>query len=187
MLSDSLSEQDWAHIGRKLLRADQVMQWWIGDWAAFGSGDERQVGWRKRGALKEFCSANGFDYGNVSNKCWVSKSVHLSLRRESLPWSYYQEVAPLKPKDQIKWINLAQSEDLSVSDLRCGIRRGGASIKGFESDGPTIKYAVNYPGEYVSDLLTWLKERPDGFWTPEMKERWRSTLDPIVEIYHALA
>jgi len=168
-LPDTISKSDWAQIGQKLLRADQVMQWWIGDWAAFGAGDETKEGWRKRGALAEFCRMNpNLDYGNVRNKAWVSSSVHLSLRRTSLPWSYFQEIAPLKPRDQKIWIERAASESLTVADLRKRIRLDGGEGNALVSDGPIIEFGT----EYFDCLKAWLLKRPPEFWTLETKDIW---------------
>lgn len=179
-----LSEQDWAEIGRKLLRAEQVMQWWIGDWAAFGSGDENQIGWRKKGALKEFCDVNGFDYNNVRNKSWVSNSVHLSLRRTfALPWSFFQEIAALKPKDQKKWLQTSVSEALPVSELRKRIRRDDAEESGFESDGPLIKFGT----KLANDLHSWLQGQSREFWTVERRAAWRRILEPLAKFWEGLA
>ncbi len=180
-LPETLSEQSWADIGRKLLRTDHVMQWWIGDWAAFGAGNTDKDGWRKKGALKEFCEANGFDYGYARNKAWVSRSVHLSLRRDSLPPAYFQEVAPLKPKDQAKWLNKA--ETMSVSDIRREIRRSSAVEVGFVSDGPEIKMG----SKLIDDALRWLRDKSPDFWTFERKAAWRALLQPIVTFWEGLA
>src|SRR5580765_568033 len=183
-LPDDLSEQDWADIGRRLLRSEQVIQWWIGGWAACGSGDENQTGWRKHGLLKQFCEANGFDYSNVRNKSWVSCSVHLSLRRTfALPWSFFQEVAPLKPKEQKKWLQEAETDDLPVSELRKRIRREDAKEPGFESDGPLMKLGSKLAG----DLISWLQAQSQEFWTGERRALWRRILEPLAKFWEGLA
>jgi hypothetical protein len=35
-LPEDLGEEVWAQLGRRLCRTDQVLKWWIGDWAACG-------------------------------------------------------------------------------------------------------------------------------------------------------
>lgn len=184
-LPDALPEQDWAEIGRKLLRSDQIMQWWIGDWAIFGAGDERQTGWRKHGALKQFCEANGLldRYGDVRTKAWVSASVHLSLRRTNVDYSFFREIAPLKPKEQIKWLKKAETEEMSVGELRAQIRLSKGEANAAVADGPKMGFIEKGLDEFVS----WWRGRPAGFWTEDRKAYWRQALRPIVEIWEGLA
>lgn len=175
-LPDELSKEDWAEIGRQLLRRDQVMQWWIGDWAAFGSGDERQTGWRKKGALKEFCDLNGFNYQSVADKSWVSSNIHLSLRRENLSWTHCREVAPLKPKEQRFWLEKAAKSDLSVSELRREIRLANGEFNALHSEGQSIELGT----KHYDDLMSWLTRRPEEFWTENCKRIW---LDRLKELW----
>lgn len=171
-LPEGLSQEDWADIGRRLLRADQVMQWWIGDWAAFGAGDERHEGWRKKGALAEFCTMNGFKKDYVRDKKYVSLNVHLSLRNENLPWSFYKEVAPLKPKEQKSWLQRAVKERLSVSTMRHQIRAAGGEINALENEGKSIPLGT----QHYDDLTAWLDKRSAEFWTDTTKRIWRERL-----------
>lgn len=168
-LPETLSKEDWADIGRKLLRADQVMQWWIGDWAAFGE--------KRFGALKDFCDLNGFNYQTARDLGWVSRSVHLSLRRDDLQWSYYREIAPLKPKDQKRFLELAESKKMVVAELRREIRLANGEKNALESDGPVMKFAV----KSCDDLIGWLRTRSKEFWNPERKQIWIGRLSPIVD------
>ena len=77
-LPEDLDLDGWAAVGRRLVRADQVMKWWLGDWAAFGL--------RKYGKLKEFAEANGIDFGTLRNLAWVSGAVEVSRRRDNVEW-----------------------------------------------------------------------------------------------------
>ena len=184
-LPETMEKQAWSDVGRKLLRADQVMQWWIGDWAAFGAGNPDKDGWRKAGALREFCEANGFRTETAMDHAWVSRSVHLSLRKENLQWSYYSVVAPLKPKDQMRWLKAAEKDRPPVGQFRKQIREWQSSedVVASKSDGPVIKFGT----KMVSDLLQWLKAHPADFWTPSQRATWRGILDPIVKFWEGLA
>lgn len=173
-LPEDLPQQDWAEIGRQLLRADQMMQWWIGDWAAFGD--------KKFGALKEFCEINGFNYGTAKNLGWVARSIHLSLRRDHLQFSYYPEVAALKPKDQKRFLELAESKRLAVSELRREIRQSFGTHNALESDGPVMRFAV----KLCDDLLGWLQTRGEEFWNPDRRAIWKARLAPIVKFAEGL-
>lgn len=173
-LPENLPMDEWAGIGRKLLRSDKMLKWWIGDWAAFGE--------KKYGALKQFCETNGFEYQTVANAGWVSKSVELSRRRESLSWSAHVEVAALPPKDQNKWLQRAEDENLPVVKLRQQIRQAGAVKNALESDGPIMAFA----SKMVDDLLTWLRGRESGWWNETRRQQWRIRLQPIARFYEEL-
>jgi len=165
----------WAEIGRSICRAEQVTRWWIGDWAAFGV--------RKYGQLKEFADANAINYSTLRDLAWVSTSVELSRRRDNLEWSFHREVAALPPKEQEKWLRKVDSKEIhNRVDLRRAIRQSGAKQNALDSDGPIIKFA----SKWVDELLTWLRERPESFWTEDHRSKWRQRLEPLVKFYNAL-
>lgn len=174
-LPENLPEQEWVSIGQRLLRYERISQWWIGDWAAFGE--------RKYGALKEFCELNGYNYGTVRNKSWVSGSIHLTLRRDNIEPAFFQEISPFKPVDQKKWLKRIESEKLSVGDLRAQIRLSKGEANAAVSDGPKMGFIERGLDEFIS----WWRGRPTEFWTPERKAYWRQALKPIVEIWEGLS
>ncbi|HEV8542779.1 MAG TPA: hypothetical protein VGR78_10345 [Verrucomicrobiae bacterium] len=173
-LPEELPMEEWANIGRELCRTDQVMKWWIGDWAAFGL--------RKYGQLKEFAEMNGLNYQSLANMAWVSKSVEVSRRRESLEWSKHQEVAALPAKEQEKWLARAEKEELPVAEMRRQIRQSQGENNALQSDGPVIKFA----SKACDDLVNWIKSQPEDFWNEERRAAWRARLRPIVEFYQEL-
>jgi hypothetical protein len=164
----------WVVVGRRIARADQVVKWWLGDWAAFGL--------HKYGKLKEFAEANGIDYQTLRNLAWVSQSVELSRRRDNLEWSKHAEVAALPAADQVKWLGKMEAENLPRAELRRQIRQSQGEHNALESDGPVVPFI----GRAVDDLVHWLKGRPAEFWSEERKGVWRKRLGPIVEFYQTL-
>lgn len=153
ILPENMPKEDWVAVGIQLNRADQVMQWWIGDWAAFGD--------RKYGDLSEFCKLNGLNYSTVSNRSTVSKSVHFALRNEQIPWSFYSVVAPLKPGEQKSWLSKVQKGGLSVSQLRTAINVSNGEHNALESDGPP---PLDEGDQHFFDMEDWLHRRPSDFW-----------------------
>lgn len=196
-LPESLDMSGWAEIGRKLCRADQVMQWWLGDWAAFGlrkfegvnEGRQKEEGRMmkgeqrpRRGALKEFAEANGINYQTLRNLAWVSSKVEMSRRRDKVEWSKHAEVAALPERDQSKWLAKAESENLPRSELRQQIRISQGENNALVSDGP----ATVSPRKFVDDLVGWIRKHPAESLVPEQRGIWRETLRPVVEFYEAL-
>ncbi len=177
-LPEDMPEADWAQVGRRLIRADQVVQWWLGDWAQFGAGNPDKAGWRKKGALIEFCKANRFNYANLRQLSWVSGSVHLSCRRDTVPWSFYAEIAALKPKEQKQWIDRVLDEELTRAALRKAIRIDGGKENALVSDGKSLVNGTKY-----FDLLKlWLLNRPEDFWIPERKAIWTARIAELIRI-----
>lgn len=164
----------WADVGRKLCRADQLMKWWLGDWAAFGH--------RKFGQLKEFAEANGINYQTLRNAAHVSNAIQLSRRRDKLEWSKHAEVAALKPAEQKKWLAKAEAEELPVAELRKQIRMSQGKHNALEPDGPQIKYI----SKSLDDLTHWLDSQPDTFWDPDRARLWFDRLAPIVQFREKL-
>ena len=173
-LPENLPMEEWAGIGRELCRTDQVMKWWIGDWAAFGL--------RKYGQLKEFAEMNGLNYQSLADMAWVSKSVEVSRRRESLEWSKHREVAALPAKEQEEWLARAEKEELPVAEIRRQIRQSQGENNALASDGPVIKFA----SKACDDLVNWIRSQPEDFWNEERRTAWRERLRPIVEFYREL-
>lgn len=173
-LSEDLPMERWAEIGRELCRTDQVMKWWIGDWAAFGL--------KKYGQLKEFAEANGFNYQTLRNLAWVSEKVELSRRRDNLEWSKHAEVAALEPKAQEQWLAKAEKEELPVVEIRRQIRQSQGENNALESDGPVLKFA----SKACDDLVNWIRSQPEDFWNEDRRAAWRKRLQPIVEFYQTL-
>lgn len=173
-LPETLVLEEWAAVGRKLCRADQVMKWWLGDWAAFGL--------RKYGQLKEFATANNLNYGSLRNAAWVSSAVEKSRRRDTVDWSKHAEVAALKPREQTKWLTRVAEENLPVAELRKQIRANLGTHNALAADGPATKFIT----KASDDLVHWLQTQPADFWTIDRRILWRSRLKPLVEFYDSL-
>ena len=181
-LPESMPLDDWAAIGRKLVRSDQVMQWWLGDWAAFGAGNPDAKGWRRHGQLKEFAEANGINYQTLRNLAWVSGRVEMTRRRDNVEWSKHSEVAALPAEEQSKWLQKTEKEALPRAELRRQIRQAGGSSNALEADGPPTKFV----SKALDDLVHWLKTRPAEFWDEDMRAVWKARLDPIIRFWEGL-
>jgi hypothetical protein len=173
-LPEELPVENWVHLGQQLNRSNQLVNWWMGDWAAYGQ--------RKYGRLKEFAEANGIDYGYLRDMVWVSESVELSPRRDNLEWTFYRDIASLPPKDQTKWINRIVENKLTRSQLRTQIRQSKGETNGLVSEGQTLKLLSKFHDDFWREL----KSKPTEFWTPERKKIWRDRLTPLVEFWEGL-
>ncbi len=174
-LPDALPKDEWIRLGVRLHRSGQVINWWIGDWATFG---ER----KKYGDLKEFADLNDLDYGYLANMVYVSSRVEVSRRCESLPWSFHQVIAPLKPKEQSIWLKKAVEEHLPRALLRRQIRVSNGESSALESEGDTLKSGT----KLYDDFLDWLRKRPADFWTSGRCIIWKERIEVVSEFARAL-
>lgn len=110
-LIDNLSRSDWERIGEQLTLMEGAVQWWIGDWLNFG---EKTYGETYRVAA----ISTGYAEESLQNMASVAKKVEFSLRNENLSWNHHKEVAALEPDKQTTMLAKAESESLSVRDLR---------------------------------------------------------------------
>ncbi|MFQ6041080.1 MAG: hypothetical protein ACE5PV_09510 [Candidatus Poribacteria bacterium] len=73
--------------------------------------------------LRRDCSESVLDKGDTKDVAWVAKRIPISRRRETLPWSYHQEVAVLEPDVQDKLLEKAEKEKWTLRKLRQEIRK----------------------------------------------------------------
>lgn len=173
---DNLTFAEWQEAGKKLCRVSAACLWWIGDWINYG----RNKYGEKYAAALEIVD---YDYQTLRNASWVAGSVELSRRRDNLTWSHHLEVAALKPKEQKKWLEKAEAEKWSVSDLRRAIRQAGADPNAKMNDHTPF----NSPTNKIREAYNWLTRQPDDFWTPEIKQLWKKELEPFAKLYQKIS
>jgi hypothetical protein len=98
-------------------------QWWLGDWVRYGT-----TRWGEK--YKEAARITGYDVKTLRNIVYVAEQVEVSRRRDNLTWSHHAEVCALEPAEQAKWLDLAESQRMTVADLRIEVR---ATRRGEES------------------------------------------------------
>lgn len=67
-------------------------------------------------------SETDLEYSTLTKAKWVSSQIEICRRRQSLTHAHHSEVASLEPKEQDKWLDRAESEGLTVKELRQEIR-----------------------------------------------------------------
>jgi N6-adenosine-specific RNA methylase IME4 len=98
-----------------------AIQWWIGDWWAFG---EARYGDRK--AIVEAEDWGGPSFQTCMDAGWVASKFTTSRRRE-VSFNHHREVAALEQADQDYWLDKAEADGLSVMKLRAAIKQSGAA------------------------------------------------------------
>ncbi len=170
-LPEDITMQRWSEIGHQLLTASKVLNWWIGDWLAYGA--------KKFGAVKEFAVLNGFNYGTLRNIAWVCSSVDVSRRLDALDFWVHAEVAALPAREQKEWLQVAVEKSWPAAMLRKEIRKSKSTESALEGDGPRLLS----PTKLADDLSAWLCLQPDEFWDQERRALWCERLRPIADLY----
>jgi len=67
-----------------------------------------------------------YEYQTLRNAAWVARSVPMSRRRDTVPWSWYQEVASLDGEKQEELLDRGEAQEWTRDDLRIavGIEKG---------------------------------------------------------------
>jgi hypothetical protein len=125
-----LGQAAWLATGRRLGAIGRCSQWWIGDWIRYGTSR-----WGER--YVEAARVTGYDVASLRNMAWVASRFDPSLRSDKLTWSHHVLLAPLEPEEQRSWLARAQSERLSVADLRLELKALRAEAKKPGSDSGT--------------------------------------------------
>jgi hypothetical protein len=112
----SLSMRQWVLDGQRLGAIGRGVNWWLGDWLRFGNAKfgERYV---------RAARITGYDVQTLMNFVYVASRFEPCRRNEKLSFSHHAELAALEPDDQDQWLERAETERLSVRDLREELRR----------------------------------------------------------------
>lgn len=112
----ALGMREWAEQGRRLGVIGRGVGWWLGDWLRYGN---ERFGERYVRASR----ITGYDVQTLTNMVYVASRFEPEERRETLSWSHHAEVAGCPPRERGRWLDLAESERLSVRCLREEMRR----------------------------------------------------------------
>lgn len=115
-LPEDMSFDAWQSLGEKLCSGSKVLNWWIGDWWAFG---DHRYGERAEAAAQGIF---GREFQTLSNVASVARKFETSRRREVLPWSHHVEVAALPPDKADELLDEAERNEWSVRELRHAVK-----------------------------------------------------------------
>ena len=125
-----LGMREWAEQGRRLGVIGRGAGWWIGDWLRYGN---QRFGERYVRASR----ITGYDVQTLMNMVYVASRVPPEERREGLSWSHHAEVAAAEPGDRARWLDMAETERLSVRCLREEVRRARRMAAHEPAEEPT--------------------------------------------------
>jgi hypothetical protein len=117
VFDDAITEKEWEKVGLSLSMIEGGIQFFIGDWACYGE---------KKGFTGKYTNGEVYDKleeltGLKRNTIQRYKSVAEATswnRFQNLPYTHHQEVAPLPPDQQQRYLTMAAENNLSVKQLR---------------------------------------------------------------------
>lgn len=115
-IPDGILFEEWERAYRALSSVGRSVLWWVGDCLNYG---ERTYGETYAQAL----DATDYEYQTLRNAKWVAGRVGLSSRKDNLSFAHHLQVASLSPDAQARWLDQAESEGLTVAELRAAVQR----------------------------------------------------------------
>lgn len=109
---EDLSFEAWRDIGIRLAATSQRVQWWLGDWWAFG---EHTYGQRA-----EIVAEGLFPHAQktIRNYAVISRRYEPSRRRDDLPFTHHVEAANLPPEEADELLETAARSGWSTRQVR---------------------------------------------------------------------
>jgi hypothetical protein len=119
-LPEGLTFEHWQDVGRDLAAREKVLNWWIGDWWAFG---EHRYGERAKVAAEGLFPLSFKRLANIGS---VARAFgETSRQREVLSFTHHEEIAPLarqSPEAATMLLDRAEREGMSVAQVRAAVR-----------------------------------------------------------------
>lgn len=181
---------EWAEGLRQVCKVFSYCPWEIGDrivyaqdrWKLLTDEGKKQHGTLYAAALK----STGLELQTLYNLTSLSRDIPTSRRREVLSWSHHAAVAGLTPKEQDKWLALAEENEWTRGDLRQALRANGKTA----IDEPNISIGF-VPKKWANEGLRALRTEiarlgPIANWQEDIRTAWKRDLKPLFDIYTQL-
>jgi hypothetical protein len=177
VIREDLTFEEWKKLTATVCALPSIGLWYLGDWAEFGI---ERFGEQAKQAIAVNCAESKL----VLHAATVSKSIPPNRRKASLPWSYHAEVADLPEAEQLEFLELAEKQEMTRSEIRQAIRKSDA-------DMPTGRQASRFnPLKWVVNGMAWFNSQartePIERWNPERRAMLKNDLKPLVELYNKL-
>jgi hypothetical protein len=115
-IDQGLDFNHWEQIGRALEIAHKGVQWWIGDWLAYGEREYKET-------YAQAVEVTGLKVTTLMNYAFVAKAIDTSRRREVVDFSTHADVAALSAEDQDEILGRAAKEGLPRKEVRKAVRQ----------------------------------------------------------------
>jgi hypothetical protein len=128
---DQMSYDEWASVGKHLQKAAGSINWWLGDWLAFGESHYGE-------SYTQAVETTGLTAGHLSVCKWVSQRYQPYERNKFVSWSHHRIVAHLENPDiRDQFLQKAALEKWSAATLT-------KEVKAYENPGESSDGADEY-------------------------------------------
>lgn len=111
-LPTGLTYETWAEGGHTLASMRKTLGWWIGDWLNYGEQNYSEQ-------YSQAASETGLHPETLRKYQWVSSRIPYERRRQPpMEYSHHELVAGLDAEQQEFWLNQAEENNWTVSELR---------------------------------------------------------------------
>ena len=108
--------EEWDTLMQHLLSMEQSVQWWLGDMLLYG---EAAYGEK----YAQAATLSGRSINTLANWVYISKAFPQNRRRESVRWSCYRELAPIRDEqEQDGWLDAVEDGGWTREELRFALR-----------------------------------------------------------------
>lgn len=126
--------EQWCEVGLALSRCADSLNWWLGDWLAFG---EHRYGTGHGEAV----AATGFEYKTLRNYVVVTRRFEMSRWRDILSFGHHAELGPFGDVEQDRWLGVAKVQKWSRAELRRQLRNDRQRMPGARL--PTLRLSLD--------------------------------------------
>lgn len=116
-LDEALPFERWLELGKQLGTMERSVQWWIGDWWAFG-------GARQWGEGEELAEAAGIEYQYAMDCGSVARAYAFSSRDENLSFKHFRIAMAAPAGQRQEWLQRAVDRGWAATELHRQIARG---------------------------------------------------------------
>src|SRR6266567_550424 len=142
------SFEEWLECGRFIRHAEQSVHFWIGDWLIYGEAHFKED-------YEEAIALTGYSYHTLRKDKYVAAHIPPERRRSTVDVAIHQEVAPLPLQVQESLLEKAESEQLSVQQLRMEKHRYLSEVT---RPVPSVEADA---GLFLGDCVSVLETLPD--------------------------
>lgn len=187
--SENVTIEEWECFGEQIGRLVNSSQFIIGDWLNFGREKWDRAEFKKRVDIAEV--KTGLDPDTLRVYSCLARRVPFENRNPKCSFQHHRIVAKLEPKEQSKWLNIAEKKAMTGKRLKASIVSGKPlSVEEFTAKKNPTEQPHNY-GDclgFVHDIQRWFirsKER-DIFDDMDVEQLAfeRDKLKPVAEIYN---
>ena len=192
IIPDTISEEQFREVGSRLASGVRSINWMIGDWLAFADGESSKRANRiyidDSAVYKLAEEVSGLSYQTLRILKLVCSRICLFRRRNKLLFTHHSEIAQAfeDPAVQDDWLDRAEKEEWSVSELRVAIRQARKTEEDAEKEDDDDGMEKSQLFRDCDSFSSLLKRADIAKLPRKTQEALLKRLEPIAKAYDQL-